>query len=73
MREFCLKNGLQPANISKYERGLLKPPCPEKIHHWLSLLRFVRTDRDSLHRDVMMAARDETVAAIRKRYDSFFS
>ncbi len=26
LRQFCLENGLDPGNISKIERGILRPP-----------------------------------------------
>jgi transcriptional regulator with XRE-family HTH domain len=31
LREFALQTGLDPGNLSKYERGLLPPPQDEKI------------------------------------------
>jgi len=31
LREFCLKHGFDPGNMSKVERGLLPPPAHEKL------------------------------------------
>lgn len=69
LREFCLDNGLQPANMSKYERGLLKPPCPEKIHHWLSLLGYGR--KHPTYRGVMAAALSELASKLRQKFESY--
>jgi transcriptional regulator with XRE-family HTH domain len=39
LREFCLKFGLDPGNISKMERGLLPPPSSrEKLEQYASFL-----------------------------------
>jgi len=42
LRQFCLQHGLDPGNISKLERGLLRPPkSPEKLGHYARLLHLV--------------------------------
>jgi transcriptional regulator with XRE-family HTH domain len=69
LRTFCLSNGLQPSNQSKYERGLLMPPCPEKIHRWLRLLGYKQ--RDHTYRAVMSAALSEQATRLRKRYEEY--
>jgi len=39
LREFCLKNGFDPGNISKMERGLLAPPIsPKKLTEYANAL-----------------------------------
>jgi transcriptional regulator with XRE-family HTH domain len=39
LRSFCLKNGFDPGNISKIERGLLAPPnSREKLEEYASAL-----------------------------------
>ncbi|MBI3326549.1 MAG: helix-turn-helix domain-containing protein [Nitrospinae bacterium] len=40
LRQFCLEHGLDPGNISKLERGLLRPPkSPEKLGYYARLLQ----------------------------------
>ena len=39
LREFCLKYGLDPGNISKLERGLLPPPQHEKLVEYAKCLK----------------------------------
>jgi transcriptional regulator with XRE-family HTH domain len=39
LRQFCLENGLDPGNISKIERGILRPPqSREKLAHYAKCL-----------------------------------
>jgi len=38
LRQFCLKNNLDPGNISKLERGLFPPPQHEKLEEYAKLL-----------------------------------
>ncbi len=39
LRQFCLANTFDPANISKLERGLLPPPKDEKLHEYARALK----------------------------------
>ena len=40
LRQFCLRHALDPGNISKLERGLLRPPkSPEKLRSYGRLLQ----------------------------------
>jgi transcriptional regulator with XRE-family HTH domain len=40
LRQFCLKNKLDPGNISKLERGLLSPPqSREKLEEYAKFLK----------------------------------
>jgi len=39
LREFCLKYGLDPGNLSKIERGQLPPPQHEKLMEYAKYLR----------------------------------
>jgi transcriptional regulator with XRE-family HTH domain len=40
LREFCRRNGLDPGNISRLERGLLPPPQRrESVEHYAKLLK----------------------------------
>jgi transcriptional regulator with XRE-family HTH domain len=40
LREFCRRNGLDPGNISRLERGLLPPPQGrETLEHYAELLK----------------------------------
>jgi transcriptional regulator with XRE-family HTH domain len=40
LREFCRRNGLDPGNISRLERGLLPPPQGrETLEHYARLLK----------------------------------
>jgi len=42
LRQFCLENGLDPGNISKIERGILRPPqSREKLAHYARCLGIV--------------------------------
>lgn len=46
LREFCLKNKLDPGNMSKIERGLLPPPRSARvIQGWLRLMGYEEDDR----------------------------
>jgi len=46
LREFCFKNGFDPGNISKIERGLMSPPAsPEKLTQYANALQ-IRKDSD---------------------------
>ena len=57
LRTFCLKNGLDAGNMSKYERGLLQPPALKKVAAWLKLLGYKHLDDTwSL---VMLSARND--------------
>lgn len=38
LREFCLRHGLDPGNLSKLERGRLAPPQHEKLDEYARLL-----------------------------------
>ena len=38
LRAFCDKNGLDPSNWSKLERGRLPPPQGERLHEYAHLL-----------------------------------
>ena len=38
LRQFCLKHGLDPGNISKLERGRLRPPQHEKLREYARML-----------------------------------
>lgn len=47
LREFCRKFGLNPGNISKMERGLLKPPDPNgKLEKYASYLEIEKGTND---------------------------
>ena len=39
LREFCLKYGLDPGNLSKIERGQLPPPQHDKLLEYAKYLR----------------------------------
>ena len=40
LRQFCLENGYDPGNISKLERGVLRPPAsPQKLEEYAHALR----------------------------------
>jgi transcriptional regulator with XRE-family HTH domain len=55
LREFCRRNGLDAANQSKYERGILPPPQdPEKIVGWLEAMGYSRSGDEV--RSVLLAA-----------------
>lgn len=38
LRQFCLRHGLDPGNISKLERGRLAPPQHDKLEEYARLL-----------------------------------
>jgi transcriptional regulator with XRE-family HTH domain len=43
LREFCRRNGLDPGNVSRLERGLLPPPQGrETLEHYAGLLKLER-------------------------------
>ena len=47
LREFCLVNGFDPANISRLERGLLPPPeAREKLEVYAKALRLKQGSDD---------------------------
>jgi len=49
LREFCLKNGFDPGNISKIERGLLAPPISrEKLTKYANALNIKEGSDDWL-------------------------
>lgn len=68
LSEFCLSNGLDPANQSKYERGLLTPPHPKKIAKWLKLLGY-KQRKDLCWQQIMWAARDAQCEKVWDRFD----
>jgi transcriptional regulator with XRE-family HTH domain len=39
LRQFCQANGLDPANISKLERGILQPPKDERLRAYAQSLK----------------------------------
>ena len=67
LRQFCLENGLDPGNISKIERGILRPPqSREKLAHyaeclgiiegsdeWLEFFDLARTDAGRIPEDLL--------------------
>jgi len=47
LREFCLANGFDPANISRLERGLLPPPeSRDKLEGYAKALRLKKGSDD---------------------------
>jgi transcriptional regulator with XRE-family HTH domain len=47
LREFCLRNGFDPGNMSKLERGILPPPSSrEKLEHYARCLGLREGDSD---------------------------
>lgn len=45
LRGFCLNNGIDPGNQSKYERNLLAPPSnPHQIIKWLRWMGYKKGD-----------------------------
>ena len=47
LREFCRRNGLDPGNISRLERGLLPPPQGrETLEHYAKLLKLKKGSDD---------------------------
>ncbi len=38
LREFCLKNGLDPGNLSRLERGLSPPPQKDRLEAYAEML-----------------------------------
>src|SRR5262245_33849207 len=47
LREFCRRNGFDPGNISRLERGLLAPPQSEKIlESYAKVLKLEPESRD---------------------------
>jgi transcriptional regulator with XRE-family HTH domain len=67
LRQFCLENGLDPGNISKIERGILRPPqSRDKLVHyakclgiiegsdeWLEFFDVARTDAGRIPDDLL--------------------
>ncbi len=67
LRQFCLENGLDPGNISKIERGILRPPqSRDKLAHyaeclgiikgsdeWLEFFDVARTDAGRIPEDLL--------------------
>lgn len=49
LRQFCLKHGLDPGNISKLERGRLAPPQHDKLDHYARLLGLEKGSDDWYH------------------------
>jgi transcriptional regulator with XRE-family HTH domain len=49
LREFCRRNGLDPGNISKIERGVLRPPeSREKLIDYAAMLDILEGSDDWL-------------------------
>ena len=71
LRTFCLDNGLQPTNMSKYERGLLKAPGPDKVAYWLKLLGYGK--KSDGFRAVMRWAEYEHHFHIRSTFSKFLN
>jgi transcriptional regulator with XRE-family HTH domain len=47
LRQFCLRHGLDPGNLSKLERGILPPPeSREKLEHYAKLLQLAPGSAD---------------------------
>ena len=56
LREFCRRNGLDPGNISRLERGLLPPPRGrETLEHYAKLLK-LKKGSDELYTFFDLAA-----------------
>lgn len=70
LREFCRRNDLDPANQSRYERGLLAPPQdPEKIIDWMEAMGYARSCDEV--RGVLLAAAMELSCRIWSRFNPF--
>src|SRR5262245_3661456 len=47
LREFCRRNGFEPGNVSRLERGLLAPPqAPEILESYAKALKLESESRD---------------------------
>lgn len=46
LREFCKKHRLDPGNLSKMERGQLKPPSGEKLEEYARYLAIIKGSTD---------------------------
>jgi len=67
LREFCLRNGLDPGNYSRVERGLFRPPQDRTIvekyavalglepgsDEWLQLFDLAAAERGQVPEDIM--------------------
>jgi len=67
LREFCLKNGLDPGNYSRVERGMFRPPQDRTIvekyatalglergsDEWLQLFDLAAAERGQVPEDLM--------------------
>ncbi len=67
LREFCLKNGFDPGNYSKLERGLFPPPESHELleryalalelepgsDRWLELFDLAAAERGQIPNDIM--------------------
>ncbi len=67
LREFCLKNGFDPGNYSKLERGLFRPPESHELleryalalevepgsDRWLELFDLAAAERGQIPNDIM--------------------
>jgi transcriptional regulator with XRE-family HTH domain len=67
LREFCLKNGLDPGNYSRVERGMFRPPQDRTIvekyatalglergsDEWLQLFDLAAAERGQVPEDIM--------------------
>lgn len=66
LRQFCTQNGLDPANISKLERGILPPPKDEKLHEYARALHLTEgTDSWYEFCDLAAAAKGEFPSDLR--------
>lgn len=61
LRDFCIKNGFDPGNYSRLERGLFPPPQREELlEKYATALGLTRGDDDWLHFfDLAAASRGE--------------
>ena len=56
LREFCRKNNLDPAYISKLERGIISPPKSEKVLKRLALALKIKPGTTEWHELFDLAA-----------------
>lgn len=68
LREFCLKNDLDPGNMSRYERGLSAPPAPGTILRWLQKMGYLNSDH--VTKNVLTCACCEMQARIRAKFEA---
>jgi transcriptional regulator with XRE-family HTH domain len=66
LRQFCQANDVDPANISRLERGLLPPPKDERLHAYARALKLVEgSDPWYEFFDLAAAAKGEFPADLR--------